>query len=693
MGKAQSIMTDKMVMIIFALLVFVVLVFLLDQVGGGIRGIIEQFCKSYPNLCGLKSQPAYYDEIALRSTEALQCAINSVTEGKEQACATKFRPVRTLSVVSAQENYDYNTSPIIKCNDDVSSCEINNFNLPQDISSAQEWIKGYGDPEYLVYWQAFPVGEDSAWNSEWNWAENAWDISLAFWGGGKIFQVAKAAGGRLLSVPIRAGKGAIEKVIGTGAFREGAEEAGQDIIKRVGKSKLERLGIATTAGTLVTAAYLDSITEKMNPRPNNLLLKSPYEDPAIFSLLFENKPVMLENREIGFYAASPCSANLKVEKKIAHCKNYYWDYKENVLKCEDPDIQKFGQINEGERCENTRDVTMFFKDKDRFVPARITELNNKQAEVMVTEMPARLIVREPITKFSFEYEDIEKDGVVTKKMKSIVFESSEGIKSFPLDGADKYEDEKVSINLKSDRLCKIYTDLPFGSLYDCEVKFSVEVRDVSCIYCNEVKAMADKLDEITFSVNKDLLEGESEKLTEYRELTVFFIGESGIFFDEGYKVVMRDMPKYSEDGITYSFDGIADTIGLDYLGSVKYTIWYHTFPDKVVLKDINFDGTFDVINEEDCKVEVMGVSADRAETGERNFCHREKHSTVHYVLEWAPAVGTVIGGAAGFLGGPFAEITVPAGAATGTKVGAVVFGVYRIWTGVRGTPAIWPGIE
>ncbi len=56
-------------------------------------------------------------------------------------------------------SYDYNP-PYFKC-------YVNNFNLPQsgfeDKSFLENWVAGIGDPEYVVYYEAFPQGEEAYW--------------------------------------------------------------------------------------------------------------------------------------------------------------------------------------------------------------------------------------------------------------------------------------------------------------------------------------------------------------------------------------------------------------------------------------------------------------------------------------------------------------------------------------------------
>jgi hypothetical protein len=50
-----------------------------------------------------------------------------------------------------------------------ATCNIKGFNLPQDVTNAEnakQFVAGLGDPEFIVYYEAFPEGEESAWIME-----------------------------------------------------------------------------------------------------------------------------------------------------------------------------------------------------------------------------------------------------------------------------------------------------------------------------------------------------------------------------------------------------------------------------------------------------------------------------------------------------------------------------------------------
>ena len=72
----------------------------------------------------------------------------------------------------------------IECDskDNIKKCTVKNFELDQKFQekeiygatfTPEEWIAGYGDPEYLIYYQQFPLGEDTAWSGTLTWVQNA----------------------------------------------------------------------------------------------------------------------------------------------------------------------------------------------------------------------------------------------------------------------------------------------------------------------------------------------------------------------------------------------------------------------------------------------------------------------------------------------------------------------------------------
>lgn len=58
-------------------------------------------------------------------------------------------------------------------------CTLNNFQLPQDFTDITGWIGTMGDPQFVVYYQNFPHGEDSQWSSGSAWFESVGKIMFA----------------------------------------------------------------------------------------------------------------------------------------------------------------------------------------------------------------------------------------------------------------------------------------------------------------------------------------------------------------------------------------------------------------------------------------------------------------------------------------------------------------------------------
>ena len=55
------------------------------------------------------------------------------------------------------------TDVTVKCEDGGTICHVCDFYLPQEVTDAENWITGYGDPQYLAYYESFPVGMDEYW--------------------------------------------------------------------------------------------------------------------------------------------------------------------------------------------------------------------------------------------------------------------------------------------------------------------------------------------------------------------------------------------------------------------------------------------------------------------------------------------------------------------------------------------------
>jgi len=313
--KGVEFQTETMMRLAFVLLVFFAIVIILTNIGGGIQSIIAQFCRGNPQLCGAQTPSTLNKEVALKSTRALVCAIDSVLAKKEQSCIEDFNPAqtKTFGLVSAQEETtkttnvrcyndpkgcenacnkectetagcikavlnqgscketiishgqgnSYNdctctltlsTSPSITCNQDTSSCEVKNFNLPEDFGNGgfkpREYIDGFGDPSFLVYYQSFPPGEEADWSSQSAWFSGTGKIMFATMCGGHVlgplikgtratFSVTKNLVKNHISIIVTKLGGSIDSKVLDEAAEIGAKSIPTTTTKIVGKEVLE----------------------------------------------------------------------------------------------------------------------------------------------------------------------------------------------------------------------------------------------------------------------------------------------------------------------------------------------------------------------------------------------------------------------------------------------------------------------
>lgn len=63
--------------------------------------------------------------------------------------------------------------------EDSMTCTAYNFQLPQEFEQYEEWIAAAGDPQFLVYFQVFPLEENSQWTGHSAWFESFGKIMFA----------------------------------------------------------------------------------------------------------------------------------------------------------------------------------------------------------------------------------------------------------------------------------------------------------------------------------------------------------------------------------------------------------------------------------------------------------------------------------------------------------------------------------
>ena len=58
-------------------------------------------------------------------------------------------------------------------------CTVTTFELPQKVTAVEQWIPWSGDPKYVAYYEAFPIGEEAFWQLK----EGSFLIDVVFFGG------------------------------------------------------------------------------------------------------------------------------------------------------------------------------------------------------------------------------------------------------------------------------------------------------------------------------------------------------------------------------------------------------------------------------------------------------------------------------------------------------------------------------
>ncbi len=214
----------------------------------------------------------------------------------------------------------------------TTECKVNDFYLPQDfdqirvlgieMDEPRAWVAGFGDPEYLVYWQDFPQGEDYSWTSLGSWLDSA---LFVFFAGAPLGAMVKGtkylikgvgktviseAGGVLTSK----GDDVISAMFKT---TSATDESIQYIIYEEGVTKATRRAVLTEAvekgffskvvtnmnsyykgpsttwlftkagvltGAAWAAAYIDSLNEKFMKQKSSMVLKVPFADTQLFMI-------------------------------------------------------------------------------------------------------------------------------------------------------------------------------------------------------------------------------------------------------------------------------------------------------------------------------------------------------------------------------------------------------------------------
>ncbi|MFH1133563.1 MAG: hypothetical protein V1735_03670 [Nanoarchaeota archaeon] len=109
------------------------------------------------------------------TTEAAPGSAMSAAEADATAVVARVQPKLPSSKQSKMDDtnaFCYGGKPIagdvkVKCDKETEMCSLCGFNLPQQIEheerSITDYITAYGDPKYIMYFEAFPYGEQESW--------------------------------------------------------------------------------------------------------------------------------------------------------------------------------------------------------------------------------------------------------------------------------------------------------------------------------------------------------------------------------------------------------------------------------------------------------------------------------------------------------------------------------------------------
>jgi hypothetical protein len=651
---------------------------------------------------------------------------------------------------------------------DTMKCKVIHFQLPQKISVADEWIKGFGDPAFLVYYQKFPNGPETAWSGASVWIENAVDVFFAWFLIGKGVKLgktiitatgkkmaakigSKVAIGRdkiinLFKTPIKAFIARLEKdAITKAAAKKAGEGIKEALLKDAGKlaKKLIVLDVIE-----IFANQIVSTAKKYEHYDDSMVLKIPYGDPVPIKLLAENEPVILKDPEYEFWMASPCDANIEIEKKTITCEGFKYDMDTGLFSCGNPtDYDDYVEIPLNEKCFpdilDTKPLMSAFQDNNivaRWLlegtsPDRFRDLYVKNNE-------NEFVIKDPVFKHEFVFcreEGLDngfdcqdhtepKEDVISKclgrkmfysdicehhvasslqvgMLKKFIFVKSDGKRTtfeleppYPLGdlGREWYqyvvvdpEDHDISIALGS-----------YGT--GCGYSSTGDIR--SCIVDKFEIKMSDKFKSTCESIEKYDYCKELEEYIENVDYLTYIQKSNWVENEEtgeykemvGRGVILRYDIDTEEGDKDYELrlldmndNNKFEIVTLDNKGFWKdlKTMTFGTVP-KLALTDDDENGVMDIVALEECKMVGELASFSWNPTGdEPNFCVT-KEQLGRKIARHATEIGAVVGAVVGFFFGGGAG--AGAGFKVGSVVGASVLTVYTLIEGGHST-VIWPG--
>jgi len=316
-------------------------------------------------------------------------------------------------------------------------CTVKDFLLPENFRGIEgdfkEYIEGFGDPSYLVYYQVFPPGEARDWEGLVAWSESSRGALFAascILGAIPVAKSGVKTTFKLAGKSLKEGtETLLRKMLSKKLKREMEEEVVKEMIEKVSKRAVAKqatmraatmLGI--TYGSAYFAARLDSDMEKYEKLyPNSMVIKSPFKEIEYLPISFISPavvegdtiemgmPVVLEkkgfvNQPTNFYLASPCRADLTISSKPVNCKLYSYEYGEK-----DENIQMNGHITYCEGADDRKDIREG-KTCDS-LPTSINEDIIDYSLFILKKMinePAKYIIYEEEKDFQNEYDKDDK---------------------------------------------------------------------------------------------------------------------------------------------------------------------------------------------------------------------------------------------------------------------------------------------
>ncbi len=318
-----------------------------QQEAGEFVGATNIECKTEPG----KTKPIdYYSVDVMVINSEVVPDFSTARESANKYCKDKYGN-KAFSLRDTN-NEAWNTQkPRIEsfsCNIPEVSCTVTDFSLPQQVANAEKWISGYGDPKYLLYWQNFPVDEDT-WSFKVDWKIHALiglvslfpPTKLAGAGAKLLYGGAKAA---LHQMP----KGLWKYMIKQQLKKQLGEIIKKRLTKEIHKTVLTAVALELGVGLLEAAdKQAGSVVEKLESIPNSIVLKQPYQPKKVFEIDVE-KPVTVRWRpeafstEKQFHLVSPCYLeSFEVKTSDVMCKSYINNMADGIRTCSEfnPEIK------------------------------------------------------------------------------------------------------------------------------------------------------------------------------------------------------------------------------------------------------------------------------------------------------------------------------------------------------------------